>query len=223
MFLCRPHISIKYIDFVRKNMGVKIIYFGEDLQYLREKREYDTTSDVELKHSAERWEKIEYELMEKSDISLTLSLYEKEIMKQRIGEHKVYISPVFFYTNEEINKQAVEMQGRQGILFVGGFGHHPNADGVLWFVKGVLRKIRKSIPNCTFYIVDPYPTAQVQALADGHTIVTGHVSDEELERYYAQARVIVIPLRYGAGVTGKTIEIYITVFPWFQHRSGQKV
>lgn len=206
MFLCRPHISIKYIDFVRKNMSAKIIYFGTDLQYLREKREYETTGDAELKRSAERWEKIEYELMEKSDISLTLSLYEKEIIKQRIGEHKVYISPVFFYTNEEVNKHSVKMQGRKGILFVGGFSHHPNADGVLWFVKEVLGKVRAAIPNCTFYIVGSNPTAQVQALADEHTIVTGYVSDEELERYYAQARVIVIPLRYGAGVKGKTIE-----------------
>lgn len=206
MLLCRPHISIKYIDFVRANMDAKIIYFGVDLQYLREKREYEVTGDVALKHSAERWEKTEYEIMEKSDVSLTLSTYEKEIMDPRIGENKVYISPVFFYTNDDIKRQATAVKGRQGILFVGGFNHHPNADGVLWFVKEVLWKIRESIPDCTFYIVGSNPTASVQAIADAHTIVTGFVSDEELEQYYARARVVVIPLRYGAGVKGKTIE-----------------
>lgn len=206
LLLCRPHISIKYIDFVRANMDAKIIYFGIDLQYLREKREYEITGDVALEHSAERWEKIEYEIMEKSDVSLTLSTYEKEIMDPRIGENKVYISPVFFYTNDDIRRQATKVKGRQGILFVGGFNHHPNVDGVLWFVKEILGQIRKSIPDCTFYIVGSNPTVSVQAIADAHTIVTGFVSDEELEQYYARARVVVIPLRYGAGVKGKTIE-----------------
>jgi len=206
VLLCRPHISIKYIDFIRKNMNVKLTYFGVDLQYLREMREYELTGDAGLKRSAEKWEKIEYQLMEEADISLTLSVYEKEIIAPRIGADKAWISPVFFYTKEEIERQTMTLGNRAGLLFVGGFNHHPNVDGVLWFVREVLGKVREAIPECTFYIVGSHPTAEVLAVADEHVVVTGFVSDEELEEYYKRARVVVIPLRYGAGVKGKTIE-----------------
>lgn len=47
---------------------------------------------------------------------------------------------------------------------------------------------------------------QTQIAADEHIIVTGYVSDEQLEQYYAQARVVVIPLRYGTDIKCKTIE-----------------
>ena len=37
-------------------------------------------------------------------------------------------------------------------------------------------------------------------------VIKGFVSDEELERLYATCRVVVVPLRYGAGVKGKVLE-----------------
>jgi O-antigen biosynthesis protein len=36
--------------------------------------------------------------------------------------------------------------------------------------------------------------------------VTGYVTDDELSRRYAKARVAVVPLRYGAGIKGKVVE-----------------
>ena len=40
-YLNRPHISIKYIDLIREYSKAKIIYFGHDLHYLRERRAYE--------------------------------------------------------------------------------------------------------------------------------------------------------------------------------------
>ncbi len=34
----------------------------------------------------------------------------------------------------------------------------------------------------------------------------GFVSEEELSRLYAECRMVVVPLRYGAGVKGKVVE-----------------
>ncbi|HOU65580.1 MAG TPA: glycosyltransferase, partial [Thermomonas sp.] len=50
------------------------------------------------------------------------------------------------------------------------------------------------------------PTAEVLALAGECVEVTGFVDDGELQRRYAQARVAVVPLRYGAGVKSKVVE-----------------
>ena len=46
----------------------------------------------------------------------------------------------------------------------------------------------------------------VKALAGPQVDVTGFVSDAALQQYYAEARVAVVPLRYGAGVKSKVVE-----------------
>ncbi len=51
-FLNRPHIAPKYIDEIRKYTCAKIIYYGHDLHFLRERREYEVTKDkAKLKSS----------------------------------------------------------------------------------------------------------------------------------------------------------------------------
>jgi len=37
-------------------------------------------------------------------------------------------------------------------------------------------------------------------------IVKGFVSEEELEQLYGECKIVVVPLRYGAGVKGKVVE-----------------
>jgi glycosyltransferase involved in cell wall biosynthesis len=43
-------------------------------------------------------------------------------------------------------------------------------------------------------------------LRSENIVVTGYISDEELGQYYRTIRLVVAPLRYGAGVKGKIIE-----------------
>ena len=44
---------------------------------------------------------------------------------------------------------------REGLLFVGGFAHPPNADAVLWFAKEVFPLIREKL-DVTFYVAVSY-------------------------------------------------------------------
>ena len=50
------------------------------------------------------------------------------------------------------------------------------------------------------------PPEEIQGLSSEHVVIEGYVSDETLKRMYEECRVCIIPLRYGAGVKGKTIE-----------------
>lgn len=50
------------------------------------------------------------------------------------------------------------------------------------------------------------PTDEILAYGDDQVIVTGHVTDEELENYYEISRVAIAPLRFGAGIKGKVLE-----------------
>ena len=55
-------------------------------------------------------------------------------------------------------------------------------------------------------IIGSNPTEKIKELSSSDVVVTGYVSEATLEDYYQNARVCIIPLRYGAGVKGKTIE-----------------
>lgn len=51
-----------------------------------------------------------------------------------------------------------------------------------------------------------HPTAEVEALAEDGVIVTGYVDDASLLSFYEASRVVVAPLRFGAGVKLKVLE-----------------
>jgi len=95
---------------------------------------------------------------------------------------------------------------RDGILFVGGFGHPPNIDGALWFVREVLPVIRETHPDVPVVLAGSNPTDEVRALESSGVTVTGFVSDEVLAELYRTSRVAIAPLRFGGGVKGKVIE-----------------
>lgn len=97
--------------------------------------------------------------------------------------------------------------GRRDVLFVAGFGHSPNVDAAVWLVKDIFPTVRAASPDPVgLWLVGSNPTDEVTRLAGEAVTVTGYVTDDALHRFYATARVAVVPLRVGAGVKGKVIE-----------------
>lgn len=205
-YLNRPHIASSYIDFIRDNTRMKVIYYGHDLHFLRETREFELTGNEEKRKSAAYWKSIEISLMRKADISYYPSYIEKNAVLELDGTIKVkditaYVFESFLsHIQEDFSK-------REGLLFVGGFAHPPNADAVLWFAKEIYPAIRQQL-KVPFYIVGSKVTEEIQALEqpDNGIVVKGFVTEEELAKLYGSCRVVVVPLRYGAGVKGKVIE-----------------
>jgi glycosyltransferase involved in cell wall biosynthesis len=92
------------------------------------------------------------------------------------------------------------------VVFVAGFSHPPNVDAAVWFTREVWPKVMARRPSACLALVGSQPTPAVLALQSNRIAVTGSVSDDELARFYRSARVAAIPLRFGAGVKGKTVE-----------------
>lgn len=205
VYLNRPHISEKYIDFIKENTAAKIIYFGHDLHHVRLMREYELSKDESIKKDAIAWKDREYSLFNKSDSIFVVGSYEQKIVANDFKDKNVYNIPVYFYDKlkDGINQN---FETRNNIIFVGGFNHSPNVDAVIWFKQNIFPKILEKNPNIKWYIVGSNPTEQVLNLASDNIIVTGFISDEELEALYLECRLAVVPLRFGAGVKGKVIE-----------------
>lgn len=205
--LNRPHISVKYIDIIleKRKPGSRLIYYGHDLHFLREEREYSLTKDPETLESAQKWRKIETELIRKADVSWVVGDYEMEQLQIMFPEKEFRVIPIFIYQPQNMPGPG-SFAERKDLLFVGGFVHEPNIDAVKWFSEKVFPAVQKSIPDIAWNIVGSHPTEEIQAL-DGRSIhVLGYVTDEELESLYLKSRLVIVPLRFGAGVKGKVVE-----------------
>lgn len=211
-YLNRPHIASKYIDYILDNTDMKVIYYGHDLHFLREGREYELTGDLKKREEAEYWKSIELSLMSKAAISYYPSYVERDAI--RAMDPTIAVKDITAYVFEEFREGLQEdFAQREGLLFVGGFAHPPNADAVLWFAREIYPRIREKTEAAgqrapEFIVVGSKVTEEIQALEQpgNGIIIRGFVSEEELSRLYGECRIVVVPLRYGAGVKGKVVE-----------------
>lgn len=205
VYLQRPHISIKYIDLIKEYSQAKILYFAHDLHHVREYREYELTGDEEHLKASEHWKKIEYELFDKTDVGHVVGSYEQGIMQKAFPNKPIRNIPLYMYESlpEGINK---DFATREDIMYVGGFGHPPNIDAVLWFGKEVFPMILQKYPTMKWYVVGSKVTPEIQAMASDNIIIMGFVPDDKLEELYRNCRMAIVPLRVGAGVKGKVVE-----------------
>jgi GT2 family glycosyltransferase len=206
VFLNRPHVTEKYIDFIRNNTKAKIIYYGHDLHYLREERQYALTKKEELLRSAAMWKQKEYAIFDQADVILYPSFEEIKAVRQTNPNIHALVLPLNVFPRYTANPEVLQAAGKQDLLFVGGFNHPPNEDAVCWFVKEIFPLILESHPEIKFMVVGSKTTDTIRNLASPNIIIKGFVSDEELAQLYQTCRIVVAPLRYGAGVKGKIIE-----------------
>lgn len=204
----RPHITIKWIDELKEKCPyAKIIYFTHDLHHLRAFREYKLTGDEAHLEESKKWKDIEFKIFDAADVIHVVGSYEQNYLQKQLPDKPVRNIPLYIY-DKVPRATSIEksFDKRQDVLFVGGFGHPPNEDAVLWFAEKVYPTILEKYPDMVWHIVGNKPTEAVRALESKNIIVHGRISDDELAEFYHKCRIAVVPLRYGAGVKGKIVE-----------------
>jgi len=195
--MARPYISTKYIDSIKSKIpNCKIIYDTIDLHFLRMSRE-EAIENKSQSTETKNMQTLELSLMEKSDLTILTSTAEAEILHKENDSLKFAILPNIHTELKDVKK----FETRNNILFVAGFQHTPNIDAVQHLVNDIWPIIKQKLTKVKLYIVGSNPTDAVKKLASDDIIVTGFVND--LVPYYQQCKLMVAPLRYGAGVKGK--------------------
>lgn len=202
-YLNRPHISVKYIDFIKENAKGKIIYYGHDLHFLRIRREYELNGEQKQLEESNQWLEKELYLMRKADMNYYPSVVEEKAIHEI--DASIPVKAITAYVYEQFKNIVYQFDKREGLLFVGGFGHDPNLDAVLWFLDKIYPEVYKRT-KAPFYIVGSKAPEQITNIKSEGVIVKGFVPEEELQRLYQTSRLAVVPLRYGAGVKGKVVE-----------------
>ena len=199
VFISRHYVVSVYLGLVRLHAPqAKLVFDTVDLHYLREQREAELANRADLMHAADLTRTRELALIRSSDMTLVVSPVEKALLAQEAPGARVDI----LSNVHEVFGRRRDYAQREGLVFMGGFAHPPNADAVIWFVREVLPHVRRELPDIAFHIVGSKPGDEVRALGqEPGVIVEGFV--EDIAPFMDGCRVAVAPLRYGAGVKGK--------------------
>jgi sugar transferase (PEP-CTERM/EpsH1 system associated) len=94
---------------------------------------------------------------------------------------------------------------RAHMVFTGSMDWLPNEDGMTYFCREILPRIRQAEPEATLSIIGRAPTPAVRKLAEIPGVeVTGRVDD--VRPHIARGAVYVVPLRIGGGTRLKIFE-----------------
>jgi glycosyltransferase involved in cell wall biosynthesis len=143
------------------------------------------------------------------DLSLMISEFEMELLESafKMDKDLLFYLP-FLLEPIEVDsiRKLSSFKERKDFVFIGNFLHEPNWNAVQYLKETIWPLIRKQLPEAILHVYGAYPSQKVLQLhkpAEGF-IIEGRAADaQEVVR---NARVVLAPLRFGAGIKGKLLE-----------------
>ncbi|WP_396147594.1 glycosyltransferase family 4 protein [Flavobacterium sp.] len=138
------------------------------------------------------------------DLSLMVSEFEMELLQKQftISKELIYYLPIFA---EKLN-DVPTFNERNDFVFIGNFLHEPNWDCVKYLSEIIWPLLNKKLPDAKILIYGAYPSQKVLELnkPKQNFYIKGR-ADDALE-VIKNAKVVLAPIRFGAGIKGKLLE-----------------
>ena len=143
------------------------------------------------------------------DVSLMISEYEMELLQTvfKIDSNLLYYLPLLLEPIEDsMIQKSPSFEERNNFVFIGNFLHEPNWNAVQYLKETIWPLIRKQIPEAVLHIYGAYPSQKVLQLHQPKQgfYIMGRADDAQ--EVVKNARVVLAPLRFGAGIKGKLLE-----------------
>lgn len=198
----------------------------EDLHCLRKTREICLQKNKDFSFDELKKQDItkrEIASILRCDISLIISTFEMEILTSvfKIEADILYYLP--FLLNK-IDTSKIEnwptFEERNQFVFIGNFYHKPNIDAVLTLNNHIWKNIRKQLTKAELHIYGAYITPQISQLHNPKEgfIIKGFA--ENAEEIVKNAKIVLAPLRFGAGIKGKLTEAMLSGTPSITTKIG---
>lgn len=157
-----------------------------------------------LSRDVERMERAEAALLSRFDRVLSVSEHETRIMKERCGcEDNVRTLPVSFGAK---GTGVPENRTPDTILFAGSMWWLPNRHGLAWFFENCWEGILAARPAARVILAGNDKSGFARGMAQRHPNVTATGFVEDIEPFFRQASVFILPLLIGTGIKIKLIE-----------------
>ncbi len=206
-----PNSLKKNYSIVSKALPIsRALYDMVDIHFLRYKRAIKLNPiRISLRKKYNKYFNIETKLAQKADYIIAISDVEKEIMSQYIDANKlITISNVHY---PKVKKEdTLNFEERANILFIGS-SHTPNIDALYYLCNEIMPIVWKKSPKIKVNIIGNV-NHEISDISHPNITFLGYVPD--IESLFKSSKMMVAPLRYGAGVKGKigqAFEYYLPV------------
>lgn len=183
----------------------------EDLHFLRAARE-KTFEHAGYPYTLEETIETALELdityreiaaMLRCDVNLIISKFEVQILKMHfpIPETQLFYLPLL----PSGGKVNLSFSERKDFIFAGNFIHQPNKDTV-HFLDSLWPKIKQQLPEANLNIYGAYADKSIVQLNNVKSGFLIHGWVKDLSTEIAKSRMLIAPLRFGAGLKSKILE-----------------
>ncbi|KAF2334311.1 glycosyltransferase family 4 protein [Flavobacterium daemonense] len=143
------------------------------------------------------------------DLSLIISEFEMNILKEtfKINENLLFYLPFLVdKMNEGDLLKLPSFENRKNFVFIGNFLHEPNWNTVQYLKEAIWPFVKKDFPEAVLEVHGAYPSQKVQQLHQPKNgfYIMGRA--EDANEVVKNARVVLAPIRFGAGLKGKLLE-----------------
>ena len=182
----------------------------EDLHFLRKTRQQSISSssgsanDFDLNDIAKR----EIASIYRSDLSLIISEAELKILidKFKIDCSLLLYLPFMLDLNENPEqKQHSSFSERTDFVSIGNFLHPPNSDVIFYLKNDIWPLIKSQLPQANLHVYGAYDTQAIRSMHNKKDGFLLHGYVEDAFEVVNSSRVLLAPLRFGAGLKGKLI------------------
>jgi glycosyltransferase involved in cell wall biosynthesis len=184
----------------------------EDLHCLRLARQkafkenrHFLTSDLLSEEVAKR----EIASILRCDLSFMIAEFEMELLESvfKIEKSILYYLPFLVepMTIESL-QELPAFEERSNFIFIGNFLHEPNWNAVQYLKEIIWPLIKKQVSEAVLHVYGAYPSQKVLQLhndKEGFLIMGRAQNAQDVVK---KARVVLAPLRFGAGIKGKLLE-----------------
>jgi GT2 family glycosyltransferase/glycosyltransferase involved in cell wall biosynthesis len=206
--ISRPHNYERFAPTIRQISPLTpIIYDAEALFHRRMERQSAlATTDADrdrLAAEAAAMRELEREIAEDANALVTISEEEAAFCRQFARGLVSINGPLLL----NIDPSPAGFFERSDIGFVAGWaggGTSPNVDAVHWFVREVMPSVQARVPGARLLVTGINPPPEALRLESSAVVFVGSV--DRLSEFYDSIRVVIVPMRFGAGVKNKTIE-----------------
>lgn len=183
----------------------------EDLHFLRKARKIANLKTTEFSKDFLKNDIAKRELASiyRCDLSLIISEVEFDILSKElnIDTSLILYLPFLLEFNQILTQQELpDFENRKDFVFVGSFIHPPNADTVTYLKKHIWPKLRKKCPDAFLNIYGSYPKTQHLCLSNKKENFFVHGFVENIDKVLLSSRVLLAPIKFGAGLKGKVID-----------------
>ncbi|MCA6069287.1 glycosyltransferase family 4 protein [Chryseobacterium sp. RG1] len=187
----------------------KFIYDMVDIHFLRFKRAIQIEpTRISLKKNYKHFYRLETVVAPQLDYIIAISDKEKEIMSEYINKNKIVTISNIHYPKIDISERK-NFNRSKGIIFIGSI-HEPNIDAVKFLYDKIMPLVWKEDSQLEVSIIgnvaDKLDIKQYPKFK-----FLGFV--ESVEEHFMNSKIMVAPLRFGAGVKGKIGQAFEYFFP----------